>query len=81
MMDYLPIPIHNVLIISGDMNAQIGKDENNKFCLYNLPNRNGKHQADFSLKNSLSCLNTKFQKRMERYGSTLTQIALNNSTK
>ena len=23
---------HNNLIIGGDMNAQIGKDENNKFC-------------------------------------------------
>ena len=31
---------HNVLIIRGDMNAQIGKDEN-KFCLHNLPKRNG----------------------------------------
>ena len=25
------IPKHNVLIIDGDMNAQIGKRENNKF--------------------------------------------------
>ena len=29
------IPKHNVLIIGGDMNTQIGKDEKNKFCLYN----------------------------------------------
>ena len=27
---------HNVLIICGDTNGQIGKDENNKFCLHNL---------------------------------------------
>ena len=55
------IPKH-VLIIGGDMNAQIGKDENDKFCLHNLSNRNCEYLTDFSLKNSLSCLNTKFQK-------------------
>ena len=26
------IPKHNFLIISSDMNAKIGKDENNEFC-------------------------------------------------
>ena len=57
------IPKHNVLIISGDINAHIGKDENNKFGLHNLPNRNGEYLTDFSLQNSFSCLNTKFQKR------------------
>ena len=31
------------------MNAQIGKDENNKFCLHNFPNRNDEYLADFSL--------------------------------
>ena len=44
------------------MNAQIGKDENNKFCLHNMLNRNGEYLADFSLKNKLTYLNTKFQK-------------------
>ena len=34
------IPKHNILIIAGDMNAKIGKDENN-FYLHNLLNRNG----------------------------------------
>ena len=45
-MDFIPfcnklssfvcsIPKHNVLIIGGDMNAQIGLNENNKFCLHN----------------------------------------------
>ena len=55
---------HNVLISGGDMNAQIGKDENNKFCLHNLLNRNGVHLTEFFLKNRLICLNTKFQKRV-----------------
>ena len=27
-------PRHSILIISGDMNVQIGKDENNEFCLH-----------------------------------------------
>ena len=26
---------HNILIIDRDINAQIGKDGNNKFCLHN----------------------------------------------
>ena len=38
------------------MNTQMGKD-GNKFCLHILPN--------FSLKNSLACLNTKFPKRQK----------------
>ena len=54
---------HSTLIISGDKNAQIGKDENNKFGLHNLPNRNGEFPIDFSLKITLSCLNIKFLKR------------------
>ena len=60
------IPKRNILIISWDMNAQIGKSENNKFCFYNLSNRNGEYLADFSLKNKLACLNTKFQKSQRK---------------
>ena len=48
------------------MNAQVGKDENNKFYLHDLSNRNGEYLADFSLENHLSCLNTKFQKKEEQ---------------
>ena len=57
------IPKQRVLIIGGDMNAEIGKDENNKFCLLNSSNRNGEHLTESSLENRLTCLNTKFQKR------------------
>ena len=57
------IPKHNVLIIGGDMNAQIGKNVNHKFSLHNSSNRNGQHLIDFMLENRLTCLNTKFQKR------------------
>ena len=57
------IPKHNVLIIGGEMNAQIGKNVNNKFKLHNSSNRNGEHLTDFTLENRLTCLNTKFQKR------------------
>ena len=56
---------HNILIIGEDMNAQIGK--NNKFSLLNSSNRNGKHLMDFTLKNRLTCLNNKFQKRKGKY--------------
>ena len=40
----------------------MGKDVKDKFCLHHLPNRNGEYLADFSLENSLSCLNPKFKK-------------------
>ena len=43
---------HNILIISGDINAQIHKDENNKFGLHHLPIRNDEYLTDFSLKKS-----------------------------
>ena len=57
------IPKHNMLVIGGDMNAQIGKNGNNKFSLHNTSNRNGQHLTDFMMKNRLACLNTNYQKR------------------
>ena len=56
------IPKH-VLVIGGDMNAQIGKNVNHKFSLHNSSNRNREHLSDFTLENRLTYLNTKFQKR------------------
>ena len=50
------------MIIGGDMNAKIGKDGNEKFCLHNLPNKNGEYLADFSLENRIVCLKIKFKK-------------------
>ena len=57
------IPKHNVLVIGGDMNAQIGKNVNHKFSLHDLSNRNGQHLIDFTRENRLTCFNTNFQKR------------------
>ena len=57
------IPKHNQLVIGGDMNAQIGKNRNNKYSLHNTSNRNGQHLIDFMIENRLTCLNTNFQKR------------------
>ena len=57
---------HNILIIVGDMNSKIRKDENHKFGLHNLSNRNGEYLTNLSQENSLSCLNTKFQKKKKR---------------
>ena len=62
------IPKHNVLVISGDMNAQIGKNGNHKFSLHNSSNRNRGHLTDFMIANILTRLNTNFQKRRENYG-------------
>ena len=57
------IPKHNVLVIGGDMNAQIGKNGNNKYSRHNMSDRNGQHITDFMIENRLTCLNTNFQKR------------------
>ena len=54
------IPKHNVLVIGGDTNAQIGKNVINKFSLHNSSNRNWEH---LTLENRFTYLNTKFQKR------------------
>ena len=57
------IPKHNLLVIGGDMNAQIGKSRNNKYSLHNTSNRNGQHLIDFMIENRLTCFNTNFKKR------------------
>ena len=57
---------YNILIIGGDMNAQIVKNVNHKFSIHNSSNRNGQHLTDFMLENRLTCLNTNFQKRKRK---------------
>ena len=57
------IPKHNMLVIGGDMNAQTGKNRNNKYSLHNTSNRNGQHLTDFMIENRLTCLNTNYQKK------------------
>ena len=56
-------PKQNVLVIGGDMNAQIGKNGNYKYSLHNSSNRNEQHLTDFTIENRLKCLNTNFKKR------------------
>ena len=68
---------HNFLIIGGDMNAQIGNDKNNKYCLHNLSKRNEEPLTEFPLENRLTCLNTKSQKRERK----LWAFTNSNSTK
>ena len=70
------IPKHNLLIIRGDMNAQIGKNRHNKYSLHNTSNRNGQHLTDFMIENRLTCLNTNYQKRE---GKLWTYTYANNS--
>ena len=53
------IPKHNLLVIGGDMNAQIGKNRNNKYSQHSTSNRNGQHLTDFMRENRL----TNYQKR------------------
>ena len=57
------IPKHNVLVIGGDMNAQIGKNGNNRYSLHTTSNRNGQYLTEFMMENRLTCLNTNYQKK------------------
>ena len=57
------IPKHNLLVIGGDMNAQIRKNGNNKYSLHNTSNRNGQNLTDFMIDNRLTRLNTNYKKR------------------
>ena len=57
------IPKHNLLVIGGDVNAQIGRNGNHKYSLHNSSNRNGQHLTDFTTENIFTCLNPNFQKR------------------
>ena len=57
------IPKHNLLVVGGDMNAQFGKNRNNKYSLHNTSNRNGQHLIDLMIENRLTCNDTNFQKR------------------
>ena len=57
------IPKHDVLVIGGDTNTQIGKNGNHKYSLHNLSNMNGQHLTYFTIENRLNCFNTNFQKR------------------
>ena len=70
------IPKHNVLVIGGDMNAQIGKNRNNRYSLHNTSNRNGQHLTEFMMENRLTCLNINYQKRE---GKVWTYTYANNS--
>ena len=67
---------HNILIIGRDMNAQIGKDGNNKFFLYNSLKRNGLYLAEFSLDNRIAYLNNKLEKRKKKQWTYTDQIIL-----
>ena len=57
------IPKHNIRLICRYMSAQIGKDENSKFSSPISSNGNEQHLTELSLKNRLTFIYSKFQKR------------------
>ena len=65
------IPKHNVLVIGWDMNAQIGKNRNNRYSLHNTSNRNGQHLTEFMMENRLTCLNTNIRIYLQVFFSIL----------
>ena len=59
------IPAHNLLILSGDLNAQLGST-NALFTCADESNRNGKHMKDLMEQHSLVATNTRFQNPKNR---------------
>ena len=57
------VPKHNVLVIGGDLNAEIGQNIHHKFTYHFTSNRNGEYLEHFLIENGLLCINTPFQKR------------------
>ena len=57
------VPKHNVLVLGGDMNAQLGKYDGYIHSYHEVSNRNGKKLHDFLKENKLICLNTKYQRK------------------
>ena len=59
------IPAHNVLIVLGDFNAQIGL-EDAKFSYHDNTNRNGEQLLSYAQENNLVITNTTFQKKQTK---------------
>ena len=59
---------HDVLVIGGEMNVQIGKNIKHKFSSHNSSNRNGEYLTDFPLENRLTCPQYKIS---EKEGKTM----------
>ena len=71
------VPKHNVLLVVGDCNAHIGKEEA-KFTYHRVTDTNGKLLLDLAEENNLIITNTTFQKRP---GKLWTYISDMNGTK
>ena len=54
---------HNILIIGGDLNAQIEQSIHHEFTYPYISNRNGEYLEHFLIEIGLLCINTWFQKR------------------
>ena len=56
------IPAHNMLMVIGDFNARLGK-EDARFTFHDETNKNGMYLMDLIMEKNLICGNTYFQKR------------------
>jgi hypothetical protein len=56
------IPAHNLLLVVGDFNARIGK-EDGKFTFHNDTNRNGEYMTEMANEKNLIITNTYFHKK------------------
>ena len=67
------IPKHNVLLVVGDFNAHIGK-EDAAFTYHEITNSNGKLLLDLAEENDLTITNTTFQKRSGKLWTYLSDM-------
>ena len=74
----IKIPKHNVIIIRGDLNAHLGKDNGYKYAYHQTTNLNGQMLKDYLQENNMLCLNIHLLISMANYGLTILQMILND---
>jgi hypothetical protein len=70
----ISVPKHDIIMILGDLNAQIGKEkayENviGKHTLHDVSNQNGEMVCNFAIENNMMVMSTQFQHKTIHKGS------------
>ena len=60
------IPKHNITLICGDFNAQLGQSTLFPYTYHSQTNRNGKYLTDFIQEMNMHCMNTHFRKKKNK---------------
>jgi exonuclease III len=68
------IPKHDIVIILGDLNAKIGKEDiyqnvAGKYTLHEISNRNGEWVCEYAIANSMKIISTYYQHKIIHKGT------------